>query len=267
MPRGGRRFALFTTLSLTAIGCYPPPAQPTFTQSAPVVPARPAIAGSSSPAPVGTPGQASGGGFFPVPGSMSAAGPSAAPIAGGVPVAPVPQAGGAPVAPLPQAGGAAPGVQGPAAGAAAPNPACMFPACISDLIARCPPMGECSMTPFGSGPMTTCFANGVKLKTNIMFGVDLSIMGQTLNPDGSMCYAFDGMSAGEGINLTWHDSAGNVAATGTANMATMALTVTCTGAAPVTLNPASCGGMGMMMSAMMPGMMGPPMCTGTAPCM
>jgi len=247
-PVGIRRLVWLMTLGFGGMGCYLPPAEPTV-QGPPVISAQTtAIAGTGGGAPLAPAGT-------PAAGISQSAG-AATPASAGAPIG-----GAAPIASVPQAGAAAPAAPGPAAGSA---PACSLPACISDLVARCPPMGECSMTPFGNGPLTTCFANGIKVKTNIMFGTDLSIMGQTLNPDGSTCYAFDGMSAGDGINLTWRDATGNVAATGTANMATMALSVTCTGATmPVTLDMSTCGGMGMMM----PGMMMRPMCMGTAPCM
>jgi hypothetical protein len=127
-------------------------------------------------------------------------------------------------------------------------------------------MGECT-TAFTNDGASVCFENGVKTKGTFMVGVELSFTVQTFNPDGSVCFANDGMSMGDAIQVTYRDAAGTVFADSSLNRAAMTLSVTCTGAAPVTINLATCGGPGMMMPGMMMSGMMMPMCMGTAPCM
>jgi hypothetical protein len=130
------------------------------------------------------------------------------------------------------------------------DPECTLPSCLARLNALCEPAGACvqQTTPGGTH---ICYANGVKLLSSFGAGAGSSVSHtRVTKPDGSACYEVEGRLAGTGAppSFTYTDAGGALLATATYDGTAMALTVTCTGEAPVEV-PLRCATTGGPVSA------------------
>jgi hypothetical protein len=149
-----------------------------------------------------------------------------------------------------QAGSAAPEAAAPASPGA-----CNIPECYSAVVDRCLPMGECTSAMIDSN-FNLCFSNGVKFLTTAMFGAtNFSASIRAIKPDGSLCYSSETAFSNGMLDATLQDATGNAFATTAANMATMTLSITCTGQPTVVVDREACFPGSSMMMMPMSGMM------------
>lgn len=115
-------------------------------------------------------------------------------------------------------------------GGAASTETCNIPACLANIMAGCMPSGNCTQATDASGVTNKCYDNGVKTGTSIT----IATMGFTMTAKNatSTCYSVEGTISA----LTFKDGSGTVVGTGSADMGTGTVTVTCTGGQPVALN-------------------------------
>jgi hypothetical protein len=147
------------------------------------------------------------------------------------------------------------GAAAPAAAPAAPATACNIPECYSTVVSRCMPMGEC-MSAMTDSNFNLCFSNGVKFLTMAMFGTtSFSANSRALNPDGSLCYSSQLAFNNGKLDATLQDAAGTQFATTSVDMATMMLSITCTGQTTVVVDGEACFPGSSMMMMPMSGMM------------
>jgi len=132
--------------------------------------------------------------------------------------------------------------------------ACNYPPCLTNFAAAvedCEPSGTCVMQSGlptgGSTSFSTniCYSNGVKqIASTTMDALTGSVaMAITVKKGSSTCYSMDvsGISFADPttgqVTMTFKDASGSTVATGTMNLGTNAMTVTCPGGQPVTLDP------------------------------
>lgn len=130
------------------------------------------------------------------------------------------------------------GISGSGGAAGGASGTCNYPTCLASLATTCAPSGTCTQQ---TDPTTyatnTCYSNGVKTISS----VNLTTLAVTLTykKGGSTCYSVDvaGISTGS-LTMTFKNASGGTLGTGTMDAATNALTITCAGAQPVTLDAA-----------------------------
>jgi hypothetical protein len=99
-----------------------------------------------------------------------------------------------------------------------------------------------SQTDLTTGSTNICYSNGVKAieALNINMSTGSVTMTMTYKNGSSTCYSVDigGLTATGGgtPTLTFKNASGSTVATGTVDSTTNAVTITCTGGQPVTLN-------------------------------
>jgi hypothetical protein len=184
--------------------------------------------GTSPPPPVGVDASGVGSLRDAAPGTKP---PFTGPDAGAVP----------PPAMAPDAAGPA---KRDAATAPPPANACVFPSCLSALVAACTPSGSCvqQQTMSGQGIGTNvCHANGVKVVTTLSGGGGmLSASVRVLKPDGTACYTLEPQSGRQRgvIALTYRGPNGETLATATLDG--MFLAIVCAGQTTPQIVSSSC---------------------------
>ena len=102
---------------------------------------------------------------------------------------------------------------------------CEIP-CLATINNDCQPVGACveQTTGFNS---RRCYANGVKVGSEVTIAVMPTIIISHRKPDGSLCFSMEGVLNGQSARLTWKSAAGATVATGTYDTTTMKTTVMC----------------------------------------
>jgi len=131
---------------------------------------------------------------------------------------------------------------------------CSEAPCLIPLFTDCAPEGSCTSQSSGIGTQSDCYANGVKQQTVTKLGTSGVTATVTVEHDGAICYSVDatGSTSGSGLALVIRNASGKQVATGTGDLTSAAVTVTCSGGQAVSLGQ-ECGSMVAGLGSCSPG--------------
>jgi hypothetical protein len=114
--------------------------------------------------------------------------------------------------------------------------ACNLPACVASVFTTCQPAGTCvKQQDLATLSSASCFSNGIKIVQGLDAVTRQSIV--TYKNGAATCYSVV-ITLGSPISFAINDAAGVALGTGTVDVATNAMSFTCTNSAPVVLNSA-----------------------------
>jgi hypothetical protein len=136
------------------------------------------------------------------------------------------------------------GFGGGGAGGGAGAGSCNYPSCLSGLATTCTPSGTCvAQTDLNTFATNVCYSNGVKAITamNINAATGSMSMTVTYKNGSATCYSaevggFSLTGSTGNMTITFKNASGVAVATGVVDSTTNAVTVTCTGGQPITLD-------------------------------
>ena len=119
-----------------------------------------------------------------------------------------------------------------ATGGSSSTDACNVPACLGDAMIGCVPSGPCTQASSATLATDKCFESGVKTETQLAIAtMSFSMVAKNAT---STCYSLGGPFSAFSVK----DGSGTEIGTGSVDMTTLVITLTCNGGQPVVLNAA-----------------------------